>query len=474
MRGLKLFASLIVFTGCATVGGTRQYVSIDSEPRGLELEHVDDGTTLGRTPVFLHLKRRKDHVLAVRAPDGFKKSARLQCNYRWRGSALGNAVLSVGGVTVPGALLLWGTSVGVDFATGAAWGCPDAFNIRTDEPNGPAACRVYAVAPPRHDDVSVAQLVAKRWTERLAQTETCASVASQESVNELLGRFGFDHAIEMDVAKVPRHRLNEIGYRANATHLVTFTTPDDQQVLETTPTLHDLHSLESETDAPLSVDTSGVVSRNPVVRWLGRHMSLLPNAVAFAPSLKTLDFVPRGETTGAIGVKSTGSVLTSVLANWTVGWVEHPDRYGAWAVDVGFGPGAYVGYNARELTLPGSRGEQPTKVGALHAIALYDGSLVFHTPVGALSGSVGLGLGGAFHWENGTYQGVGLRGYAIIEAGWTAFVTDHVFVKLAIVGYGPTSPELEGDGYALSGWSQTSLTIGWFMPGFRRQVRSLF
>lgn len=475
MQWLNLIACAVFATGCATLGGTRQYVSIDSEPRGLKLEHVDDGVELGQTPVFLHLKRRHDHVLSVRVADESPRQARLQCDYRWQGSGLGNLVLAAAGVTPPGALLLWGTAVGVDLATGAAWACPDTLTIHTDKPAPELeTCAVYAVASPKHDDVSAAELVVKRWTSRLVRSKTCARVAPQQEVNELLSRFGFDHHTGVDVASVPRHRLNELGFRTKATHLVTFSVPGDGQAFEVTPTLHDLHSLESETDTPLAVDTFGVVSSNPVLRWLGRHVSLLPNAVAFAPSFKSFDFVPRGETTGTIGVEATGSGLPSVLVNWTVGWLEHPDRYGEWAANLGFGPGAYLGYNARTLTLPTAGEALTTDVSALHLIALYNGSLVFHTPAGALSATIGLGLGGAFHWEADAYQGAGLRGYAMVEAAWTGFVTERVFVKLAIVAYAPTSPELEGAGYALNGWSQTTLTVGWFMPGLRSQVRSLF
>lgn len=474
IRRACLLPALLLAGGCATLGGTRQVVSIDSEPRGLEVldQHHQ---VVGRTPLCLPLKRQRAHTFVLRAADHSSSPSRVHCDYRWKGSLLANAPAALLGVTPACMLPAWGAAAGVDLATGAAWSCPDAIHFPTSLKTDPVeGCPLYAVALPRHEDVEIARLVAQTWADRQTARDGCGKVVPLDEVEVLLERFGIDHATGLDVARVDRAWLNELGHRTGATHLVVLPLPPDRQRLTMTPGIYDLHSLKVQADEALEVDTSKVTSRHPAWRWIVRHVRLLPNAVSFSPSLKSFEFVGRGDTDAAITDMPAASVLPSVIGNWTVGYIEHPARYGTWGVSGGLGPGAYFGYNSRVLGLPRGGEVSLVEVTAVHLIALYSGSVSLHTPVGAFTGALGLGAGGALHWDGDEYRGLGVRSYGYAELAWTAFVTEQLFVRVTGTVFQPSSPELVSSGYALSSWQQMSITFGWHLAGLRSRVRSWF
>lgn len=473
IRLLSGVTALLLASGCATLGGTRQYVSVDSEPRGLEVVDQAQGTVLGRTPFFLPLKRQRAHSFELRAGPS-STTAQIACEYRWKGSLVANAPAALLGIQPVCMLPAWGAAAGVDLATGAAWSCPDALHFSTSmEAASHKTCPIYAVSLPRHEDIEIARLVAQTWASRRATSDACSTVVALDEVEVLLERFGIDHVTGLDVTQVDRSWLNELGHRTGATHLVVFPLPTDRQRLTVTPGIYDLHSLKLQVDKVMEVDTSTVTSRHPAWRWIVRHVRLLPNAVSFSPSLKSFEFIGRGDTDAAISDARAASVLPSILGNWSVGFVEHPARHGTWGVSGGFGPGAYLGYNSRVLGLPRGGESHRADVTAVHLIGLYSGSVSLHTPLGAITGALGVGAGGALHWDGDLYQGLGVRGYAYAELAWTAFVTDQLFVRVTGTYFQPSSPELMTPDYELASWQQMSITFGWHLAGLRSRIRGL-
>ena len=124
-RAAPLFAIALLAAGCASMhGGRSQVVLVASEPPGARI--LVGGEPAGVTPNFVRLQRHGAVITLDK--DGFlPQQIAVPRSVARRGWLLGDVALGALLLLARGAyaLSMWGLTLGVDLATGAAWEFPD-------------------------------------------------------------------------------------------------------------------------------------------------------------------------------------------------------------------------------------------------------------------------------------------------------------------------------------------------------------
>lgn len=490
--------------GCASLSGTRQVVSFDSQPRGVQVQD-EQGKPLGITPFFAQLPRQPEQSVEVVRPHRplHRERFRFACGYRWWSSLLPNAALGTlaAGSGPLGMAALLGIGGGIDLWSGAAWDCPQSVQLPAEPAKlsaaaaeerpalelaapatpaeAPRQCRLVVVGPPHHPDILVSQRLADQAWQQHRQSAPCDRRVDADEAEKLLRRLGMSHERPLQVSASIRRLLYELGWRTQAGYLLNTAVRADGDHLHATPSLCDLHTLQCQVQSEFAVDLA--LSRQPAWRrglaWLGQHMQLLPDSVGFAPTWKTLPFT--GLAPGQLlSNDDAPSVLPSLVGNWTLLSVEHPGALSPWDATWRVGPRILFGYAARRLSWrngpEGLASPQAAEVTLLELGGLYEITGALHTPAGAVSMSAGGGWAGVGAWQG--EQSLGWRVPFTASAGmaWTAFVTENLFIRGELLSYASSGARVQGPGYALKEWTAASVTAGWYAPEWRRWVRSWF
>jgi hypothetical protein len=481
-------AVVALVASCASLAGTKQVVSFDSSPRGVEVRN-EDGQFLGQTPFFARIERERTHDLRLSRPFGPVRHHTLRCDFRWGGTGLANAVpgmlaLASGPVGVG---LTYAGALGVDLLTGAAFHCPDTVQLPSppSPTDGPGVaevdCPAYVVAPPHHEDGQLSRMLADAAADRLLRAKPCARRIDPAATDAIFRRHGVTHEKPFKADRYGRTRLNELGLRTGATHLVVLAVTDREQEIDAAPEIADLHTLHSQQAPPFVVDLrqDERAPRHPIRAFLGRHVQLLPNSLGFAPSVKAFTWEPRNGRT-VVGDRPAPSRVPDLVGNWTLLSVDHPGGWEPWDVSLRLHPDIVFGWHARVLDTASKATDgtlydrRTTPVQVVQSGLTYGLTGTLHTPAGAFSASLGLGGGFAWHWASGTYRDWDAGLYASAGAAWTVFASENVFLRLGVTSTGSGTPHAVGDDYGLVGWVVSSLTLGWYVPEWRSVVRGWF
>ena len=84
-----LIVSSALVSGCGSLMGQQQYVSVDSAPRGAQV-HDAKGRVVGKTPFFAPVSRKHQLSYYVYGADGERHWTQRDCRYAWLGSPLEN------------------------------------------------------------------------------------------------------------------------------------------------------------------------------------------------------------------------------------------------------------------------------------------------------------------------------------------------------------------------------------------------
>ncbi|MBM4343393.1 MAG: hypothetical protein FJ100_08445 [Deltaproteobacteria bacterium] len=478
-----VLAAALLVSGCATLGGTRQVVSIDTPVRGAVV-HDDDGKVLGTTPFFARVKRSRTLELHWSRPDAHgdhRQEFGVRCRYRWKDSLLPNAATASVSVLVPPLFVAWlGTAVVTDLISGAAWQCPDGILLPDEAAASlpaPATppCRVVAIAPPKHDDEGIARQIADAWWAATPKA-ACDRRTDLAETEKLLRRQGVTAEKGLAFERYRRGHLNELGVRTGATHLVVLDVKPEGDRVKGQAVVRDMHTLKAEPAAAVDLDLG--IGRQPwyrrAARWIGRNVQLLPDSVGYAPTQREYQFVPNGGN-DYVEDRASPSWVPAVLTNFTLLSVDHPGPYQPWDATLRFGPRVLLGLAERDLdygvhTAP----VQKAAVRMFEAGGLFGATATVHTPLGAGSAFAGLGAAGTWHWRDGRYVGVKVPVVGGLGTALTAFVSENVFLRVDVTMYRSSTPALAGAGYELTQWATGTVALGWYVPEWRGVVRSWF
>lgn len=467
-RGAILLA--LFLAGCATVSGRSQRVAVDATPRGAVVRDAE-GAELGRTPLVLKVER-DDAVPLTLSMGGRETPVRLDCDVRTGIVVLGNAPYGL--LTLAG--YGWGfvAAAGLDLWTGAAYGCPERVRFEVPAPaSPPPVCRVLLVLPPPHDDYAEQDRVVRAWADSTrAARGPCDRVVPTAQVRPELARLGLG---AHDPREVDRGRLNKLAEQTGATHVVGLRWAADAAGTRIEGEVRDVFT-DTRAAAPVGFDPAPPPDDGFSWRSLWKYLYLLPNSVAFAPSVTNPVPTP-AEGYDSVTLEYHAS-LPALLTGWTLTSAEHPDQFDSWDAHWKLTPS--VGLGVLDVTwtaTPADDADVPAYADRsttwfIRGYAELGG--VFHTPLGALDLHLLLGGVGVYQEALGAAP-ADFRGAfeAGLGAAYTAFLGERLFLRLAVAGFGSGDPTIEHPAFSVDQYGVATVALGYYLPETRWWLRSL-
>jgi len=444
---------------CGSLTAQEQYISVDSEPRGV-LVTSQAGLKQGRTPFFKKTRRQRAlsfRYLGAHGPVDVTQS----CGYRWIGSPLENGVMGLSGLLVAGPIggaLTWASASAIDLWTGASYACPLSIRLSAAT-QSTTICERHALRLPQSVSQSGRKVLRDWWQTEMKSLNRCVSVVEEDITDLWIRKLSLEFS-RLDRLKARRERVNRFGFESGATHVVDMETnrSETSKALVLKVKVVDLHHLD-EVDMPAVSLPDGVVEDDTGGRMLGffrESLFLIPETFALAAHRRTIE---RGFDQPDIEVGPFPSIR--------IMRVSHPDSFAPWDVDLGFEPG--VGLDLFQELSAGKKLDASAEFSRLAVHAL--GRLTFHTPVGAFSAEVG--VGGAYFYLPGTaFKDENEFGTeSVLRLSYTAFLTDsvlfrayreRVFVSADVAG--GYFAEIEDSGFL----------VGYYFEGLDEWTRNLF
>lgn len=308
--------------------------------------------------------------------------------------------------------------------------------------------------------------------------EPCATRVPQQDSQPVFRRLGATHDAPLRVKAWKRRQWGELGWRTQATHLVVLEEVPQTHPLQVHVMLYDLHTGQGQAGArqTLDLDGDGAAAHATLRRWIGRHVTLLPDSFAFSPSVRRFFFAGRGGWQ-VLGDAQAPSWLPGIVGNWTMTSVKHPGTYAPWDLSLQLGPELIAAWDDQILTLgrqPKDPNPQKAAVTLVHAGVLYGATGTLHTPAGAFSLRAGGGGALTWHWRDGAFVDWDGSLYLVGAAAWTIFVSENLFLRFEAASYATRRDHVVAPDYALSHWNEVKLAFGWYVPEWRSALRRLF
>ncbi|MEE2644100.1 MAG: hypothetical protein VYD19_04130 [Myxococcota bacterium] len=464
-----LFAVLLynlALSACSTIAQRDLYISVDSEERGVPV-YDEEGQSIGETP-FFHRASTGPQVLLYLAKPPEREVRTLRCQYRWGSSPLENFPLALAGAgiaSLPGAIVGLSGGLGIDLLSGAAFHCPERFELSPLEGTVLNYCPRHLMMIPEKLSPGSRGAIRSRWLNRIREEERCATLVPEELGEIWLKRLELELE-DFQAAGVKQEQLAHLGYETGATHAVTFRLrqkPGRAGRLEVKS--YDLHvrQLSGHTSLPLSLRVARELSQEnaKTFAFVRGLVSSLPET--FALGVNERRFHQRGEGILAPRTRRGPSIkLTSV---------SHPDAFNSWASDYHLSP--LFGFDiSEELPLADEGGLGDGKLRRFSRLSLgLLASVTYHTPLGALSAGLGPGYGFYDLQEEGTST-QSHRGFELISGlQYTAFITPTLLLRFYADIYQPSLPPGQRDIYLVS---DVGVVIGYYFQQLKPWVHSLF
>lgn len=226
------FVLVVLFsTGCGSLGGSRQVISVDSTERGKDV-YYRDGSYIGKTPFFSEVL--PEPRLTLLTGEGlFRKRHTFPCRFEWWRSPLENSPLFLMGAGLLGATssgpMLGGLGfifggVMVDTVAGAAFTCPNQFNLEVEKTSQtPVSLRCAIQTPPELDEALRASLV-ERWLATREAKQYCRNVVDQEMMLSEARLVQLPKDLEK-ISKEEMGRVYRFGFETGAGRLVILSEP---------------------------------------------------------------------------------------------------------------------------------------------------------------------------------------------------------------------------------------------------------
>jgi len=493
----------VALSSCGTLTGKEQLVSIDSEPRGLDLHYQRNGVHefQGSTPTYLNLDRKLRQRFTLSRPGGsVVASEDITCRLRWGESMVPNALFSVFGVA--GAVIT-AAAVIVDAASGALFECRDRILLKADishlDELPTQNCPRVLVMPLRHPNLVVSDDLSQRWTQHIRQAPgyQCARFPDGVAVSRALARYNLDNLSEVTIEELRSNQLLKLGLAAWADQIAfLYLVPEEiadaksevRSIYVIDSEIYDAHSLAKMPRGRQQrfeiVDESRVseLQRVSTTSWLVRQ---LPNAITWGPDHDTF-----GTHRGFISNEKEHRSFPRALSLFGVSAVEHPAAYGSWDYVWSAYPTLSFFYHDRSYSYSDRLVSEVTDGANLRYWLIAEPSLrltyfyvmpaislgpTFHTPVGAFGLHFTLGLAVISVTRSDVKE---RAADAVIAPGlrsfWYGFLSDRVFSYMEFRQTSFQRDPVRSKAYTLDHGFISSIGLGVFLPEVRPWSRRQF
>lgn len=467
---------IILSTGCASLAGNHQLVSVDSDPRGAAATLSGESKPSGITPFYLRMQRVPSERITFTL-DGRKQEVTVNCDFRWGVEALGNGVLAV---LAPEAAL---AGVLVDLATGAAFKCPDAitavYSGRGPSEGSPKSryCRRFVIAPPSHIDSALSEQLVALWRLRSERAlKGCDDFVPPSIAQNVFDQLAISNSDALTLENLDLERLHYLGAETGATHLIVLDYAIVGDEIRFLPKVFDLHRGASVEMPGLAVTAPG--GRAYDVRggaWLASWtFSALPDSITYGYSQTTFGTEGRSPWQD-IRQDDPKPTIADALAKVSLTTVDHPQAHSVW--DYGFSAYSSIelfSRTSRVYLLRSDGREQNERVTAQYGAPMYHVAATGHTSIGAFQTAVGAGsyIG---RMQTGSNSSRYIGGSLVSgEISYTAFLTNTLFVYFGSATYigTPLLPEPIQELALRRRFAETFARVGYYFPAFRRRLRS--
>jgi len=488
--------ALLGSTACATVGGTRQAVSFDSSPRGLNVavnSYLTDSDE--KTPFTDEISRSSSLEILYHSGDFVKKKS-VECNFRFGTVLLGNAALGALSLQNPPlALFLFLGGIGTDLATRSAFDCPQMVKHAIELPEAVEAdihqkCNKVLVLPPKLDDedlslsyalISEAQEFVKRFDKE------CPSFVSPSATASALKRSSVDDGVfsELFAGRMEK-KLVQIVRDSGANRGVDMQIARKSQgEIEVVFALRDLYS-KTEIANFKKVFTSQKIEKLKggwISRYLGKSLRLVPNSFALLTTQPNLTLTTKLATVDQPIKRESFIGMLSLTS------VQHPDQYDPWDMAFDFGPSVFfdsirnrISFDEKDEAAQAFVKDNPEAAKSTdftgYALSIpVDAILSFHTPAGAfrLFGGGGLGL---FKSTSSEPVSKKLQAFPAVHLGldWVGYATKNIFFQVGYHGIASLSDRAleQRQFHGFEGWASVTFGAGYFFPDTQGYLESMF
>ncbi len=460
-------------SGCATLSEKEPIFSIDTTKRGAAVTYLDGNKEITQTsPFFVKLKQSHKREFTITS-DGVRTKETVECNFRWLPTIFGNSILlALGKLSI--SPFIFGTAVGIDFLTGAAWHCPSHILLTTPTKTAKLAaseksvketesCQQLLVLTPGANDAATAWEYEKEWNaHRKNNPGVCENIVTPTKADAILARLGLFDITPKSADRDARNQSLDVGMETGATHVlfISSSNTNDSQVF--TAEKRDIHRwdiVEQHTwKRPLEPTEKNI--KTQIARSArSLFLNFIPNSIGLSQTTSTAIILHKQILTSGTD-QSYGILATNV---------RHPQQYKPWDFSADWIPNAAIQYMKLKIINPGQVDQD--KISVLKTQASIGGRLTFHTPMGALSPSLSLGgiaLASRSSDSNKTFSDAG--SFSSLAFGIRGFATERVFMELNFANELP----LNALKYSPDRQAQKTITaqfaMGYFLPEMSRWI----
>ncbi len=482
-------------TGCATVEGREQIVSLDSAPRGAVITRRGDGVVVGVTPVLIAQPRAEQQSYGLRFADGTTAAVDAACVPRG-GFVAADAIAALPLLVLPvigGAafVAVAGLGAGVDTIDGAVFACPTVMAAPPGPvPSPPAApddvvaeaalaslpvfvaegCPRFLIAPPAAgSDVASRALLASAGAS-LQALVPCATVVDAVDAVDVFARRNVSFERPLLRERFTRDAVYDVAHATQATHLVVIEPAEG--ALTAGLRVVDVHTLQASSAPPLAL-----APPPPEPDFdLGRSTwSLLANALpdTFVWNIAAKAFLFESTRGEDVVVNEFVYPLLATSINFQLYHLDHPEVHNPYDVQLSIAPDFLFLLNGSRLVLQDPDGARRTvTLTVIQAVAPVVPRATFFTPAGVTSVWVGVGPGLVVDWDEPAYDfaaRVGLFGHGGVSH--SIFLTRTFFIGVAGHANRSAWSHVDRNGVKLDWFFQSSVNLGFSFPDVGDDVR---
>ena len=476
---------VISVSGCATtISRSSQATSIDSTPRGLSVR-VNSEKDERVTPFFISLPREHHHLVTAQtpirhnlktAPKDESSEVKISCEYAWVRSPLENFLFGAIAGSLSGGLgfgVAWSASLLIDGLSGASFNCPHAVHLYHRGPTVNSCLKMFLMIPSDFDH-GAQLLLGEVWRDHIKERGVCVELVDRPTAFAIARTLDIDF-LDLEALRHRREQTNRFGLLTGVDEVILLSFEDESSSESSSgdssgdspvySTLNyrvlDLHTLnlgESRSlPLPLGFITPEDGVGQSIISIMRDNISLLPNTIGFANNFR--------EMTDTDGDSSANfKSFSAKISN-----ISHPIAFDRWDLDLNLDLNLGIDFLQRSLL------ETPndTRGYRYNRLSLYSaGHVAAHTPLGAISFNVGIGLGYYKLFDLAGAQDELVIGQdLIVEVHYTAFITRALFLRVYVQSV--LTPKVIQDRYFKT-IDDRGLMIGYYFHDLERWTREVF
>lgn len=470
---MKFLILLLFFTlHCATMTSRSQVISIDSEPRGMNVFLLEDKheETLGTTPTLLKFPRQPKIHLMLRGKS--KTQMDIQCNFRWATTLGGNLIF----------FYFWPLAVGIDYFSGNAYDCPLQNKLETlkspaqtgvaalEPSKNKSTCKNYLLVYPTGTSREEIKAIWFQW--RKLNVSGCNSLVPTQNTIESVENFGISSDVEFAELE-NKINIYQASFENKVTDLVYIRTSG---ITTNKPGIYfttvDLHTAAESEEKELKIDSSvdkeilESTATDDVKKFAVKAM---PNSLSIAPLYSSLVDIKAAD--NIVSKDRLNSNSASLISNWNFRNIVHPTQFSEWDHLLLYSPSFSFFRVKQTNSYNYAQNPEPTPIEysfeKYSGVITYDIESYIHTPIGTYG--TALGMGPAYeYFKDDEIKKHHFSLFFKIDITYSIFFTNNYFSRFLVSVNYPMNKKIETKIGPIESTTIVGLEFGYYFPWLNR------